>query len=320
MTGNLAGMMSECGNLTIVSPKPNSSVIITDVGLHGLWSSNDGTANWTQMGLGAGSAMITNRPSSIVYDPANSDVFWESGIWSPGIGGVYRTTDGGKTFALLGNITHIDLVSIDFTDPLRQTLWAGGHESNKFYRSTDGGEHWTRMGDGRVGYMGWPLVLDANVHLIGGTNEGILRTTDGGKNWKRVYEGGVRSAPLVAADGAIYWILYPGTLGMVRSTDGGASWKGVAPTGVLVSVEQGPIELPDGRLVAVGNSSLMQSRDQGASWQRIGPARFPFKPWSVTYSTHYKAFYIWHWSCDGSKPTPVPADAIMRVGFDYKVE
>ena len=81
------------------------------------------------MGQGAGSDVIVYRPSWIEYDPGNADAFWESGIYNRS--GVYHTTNGGRTFRHLGKITHNDDVSIDFADPRRRTLVAGGHEQSR---------------------------------------------------------------------------------------------------------------------------------------------------------------------------------------------
>ena len=79
VTSNLAGMASECGNMTYVSAKPNEDLVIAGVAQRGLWGSTDGGMSWHQLGAGGGSATITNRPGSIIYDPVRSDVFWESG-------------------------------------------------------------------------------------------------------------------------------------------------------------------------------------------------------------------------------------------------
>jgi photosystem II stability/assembly factor-like uncharacterized protein len=72
-----------------------------------------------------------------VYDPENPNTYWESGIYNDG--GVFRTDDGGATFQPLGNVTHIDAVSVDLTDPDRSTLLAGAHEQSVLLRSGDGG-------------------------------------------------------------------------------------------------------------------------------------------------------------------------------------
>ena len=134
VTSNLAGMASECGNMTYVSAKPGEDLMIAGIARQGLWGSTDGGASWHPLGSAPGSAKIVNRPGSIVYDPIHSDVFWESGIYNSN--GVYRTDNDGDAFSALGSIGHIDTVSVDFTDTNRQTLLAGGHERKQtVYRS-----------------------------------------------------------------------------------------------------------------------------------------------------------------------------------------
>ena len=65
----------------MVSAVPNSSAIIAGIAQKGLWQSTvDGT--WTQLGTGGSSDVITNRPSSISYDPANASTFYEFGIYN----------------------------------------------------------------------------------------------------------------------------------------------------------------------------------------------------------------------------------------------
>src|SRR4051794_40036206 len=83
VTGNLANMPSECGNLTMLFPMPGSGGLIAGIAQKGLWVNASGTS-WTHLGDGAGSDVITNRPSWIVYDPLNSNAFWESGIYNGG--------------------------------------------------------------------------------------------------------------------------------------------------------------------------------------------------------------------------------------------
>src|SRR5947199_2161466 len=78
VTGNLAGMPSECGNLCLLSVVPGQDRIIAGIAKRGLWQTTDGGASWTQLGQGAGSDIIVNRPSRILYDPRNPDTFWES--------------------------------------------------------------------------------------------------------------------------------------------------------------------------------------------------------------------------------------------------
>jgi len=162
VTSNLANMQSECGNLTMLSSVPGSNTVIAGVAQHGLWASSDGGAKWQQLGTGQGSAPVTNRPSWISYDPSNPAHFYESGIYNGA--GAFATINAGSTFAQLGNITHSDFVSVDYTDPDRKTLLAGGHEQGRtVWRSTDAGKSWTNVGVNLpgTGSSTNPLVIDA---------------------------------------------------------------------------------------------------------------------------------------------------------------
>ena len=139
-TSNLAGLTSECGNLSFVASRPDRDMLIAGIALRGLFASVDGSDQWTSLGQGSGSDTIRNRMSSAVFDPEHPDTFWESGIYSDG--GVYRSDDNGATFEQLGDVVHSDLVSVDLTDPERRTLLSGTHEQSVVYRSGDGGSSW----------------------------------------------------------------------------------------------------------------------------------------------------------------------------------
>jgi photosystem II stability/assembly factor-like uncharacterized protein len=307
-------MQSECGNLTTVVAKPGTKTVIAGVARHGLFASDDGGKSWQPMGAGAGSAMITNRPSSVVSDPQRPEVFWESGIYNGG--GVYRTDDNGKAFVQLGDATHNDLVSVDFTDPMRQTLLAGAHETKrKLLLSRNGGQSWMDVGMNLPAdshFSSAPLILDARTFLLGscgyGTGAcGVYRSTDGGTTWTRTTDLAAVAEPLVASSGAIYWPLIYNS-GLARSTDKGQTWTKVVNG--FVSVR--PIELPGGRLAGIIGDHLQLSTDGGATWKPIGD-KLPFQASSFAYSLPLKTFFISHWDCGNV----VLSDAIMSAGFDY---
>src|SRR5262249_44375276 len=129
---------------------------------------------------------------------------------------------------------------------------------------------------------------------------GVFRTTDSGATWSRVYAGGVRSYPLVASDG-IYWLLDAGG-GVIRSSDRGASWTKIGGTGVTNARNGGNIlEIAGGRLVTLGQSSLVMSSDRGVTWASFGAA-LPYEPNGVNYSSLRKAFYVWHSDCTMTVP------------------
>jgi photosystem II stability/assembly factor-like uncharacterized protein len=310
ITGNLANLSSECGNLPHLSAVPGSSQIIAGVAQRGLWVNTTGST-WAQLGTGSGSDTITNRPSWIVYDPANASVFWESGIYNSG--GVYKTTDGGTTFRRLGTVAHNDYVSVDFSDPNRRLLLAGGHEqSQTVYRSTDGGLNWTNIGlnlPANTKFSGIPHILTPQTYVVNasgwGSIGGIYRTTNAGVSWQRVSDFEPSLPPLVASDGAIYWPLWNG---LIKSTDAGITWTQIGNG--LMGIT--PVELPDRRLISISGRRLMASTDGGSTWAALGPT-MPYDPAGVVYSPGRRAFFIWHWDC-GAVVLP---DAVMR--FDYEV-
>jgi hypothetical protein len=293
-------------------------MVIAGIAQQGLWAINNGSATWSQLGQGSGSAKITNRPSSITYDPARPDSFWESGIYNGG--GAYQTTDNGATFKQLGNLIHSDYVSIDLSDPARRTLLSGRHETSNLYRSADGGATWVDLSSTLPPGIGWttsPLVINARVHLLGTANaaaSGVLRTADGGATWSRVYTGAISGPALVAKDGAIYWLLAKGA-GIIKSTDQGVTWNPVVGPGQISANSGSLIELPDGRLASFAGSVIV-SKDHGATWQGIGPP-LPYAPTGMVYAPFRKAFYIWHFDCNTGGDTSVKANAIERMDYDY---
>ena len=137
---------------------------------NGVYKSTDGGATWTHMGL-ADSKHI-NR---IVIDPTNNDRVFVSALgslWGPGGDrGIYRTTDGGRTWTAVLTVdedTGGDDLVMHPTNP--QVLYAttyqrrrtaccfnGGGPGSGLWKSTDGGDTWTRITggvlDGPLGRM-----------------------------------------------------------------------------------------------------------------------------------------------------------------------
>lgn len=320
-TGNLTGLASQCGNLTLMSAPPDQDTVIAGVALQGLWASTNGSSTWARLGQGSGSAQITNRPSSITYDPSNPNVFWESGLYNGG--GAYETKDGGVTFTQLGTLTHTDYLSVDLSDPAMRTLLSGRHEASNLYRSTDGGATWVNISStlpAGIGYTTSPVVVSSQVFLLGTTSApaaGVFRSSDGGATWARVYSGAISGPALVVNSGAtIYWLLANGQ-GVIKSSDKGLTWQRTVGPGVVGLASTSLIELPDGRLATLG-ATVIVSADGGVSWLPVGPT-LPYVPTGLIYAPIRKAFYIWQFDCMGSGPDPVKAGAIMRWVYDYKM-
>jgi len=318
-TANLKGKASECGNLSFGTSKPDEDMLIMSVAQHGLWASTDGGESWDQLGSESDEEQITNRGSSILFDPDHSETWWESGLYNGT--GVFKTEDNGKTF-VPGNIGHNDAVSVDFTDPRRRTMLASGHEqSHKLSLSTDAAETWTEIGTyipDEAQTCPYPHVIDSDTFLLGcgsygGGKTGIYRSTDQGEIWEKVSDLGGGSAPLLASDGTFYWSA-EGTGGLTKSTDQGETWSDALGANLVSNGT--PVELPDGRIATVSTKSVIVSDDGGETWKPASAA-FPYAPRGLFYSAAHKAFYIYRLTC-GTGTDAVPADGVMRFDFDFE--
>jgi photosystem II stability/assembly factor-like uncharacterized protein len=325
VTSNLANIPSTCASLTSVSSKPDEDLLIAGVAAVGIYGSRDGGSTWQELSASSGTGQIVNRMTAMVYDPQVSMRYWEVGIYG---GSPFVTNDDGVTWTQLGTISHTDLLSIDFSDPARKTLLAGGHElAQTLSRSTDSGMTWTNIGGGLPMKTNCtlPLVLDAQTYLVGcggygGGPTGVYRTIDGGAAWKQVTSSGGGAPPLRAADGAIYWV--GSNNGMTRSLDNGQTWTDVLGYGTITSSPSGPpqpVELPGNRIAVLGTNYVMVSSDQGKNWAP-GSGPLPITPnellHGLAYSSQRKAFYVWHNTCTFNGPVPVPTDAVMRFDFE----
>jgi photosystem II stability/assembly factor-like uncharacterized protein len=312
-------MKSGCGNLDTLFARPDSDVLIAGVYLAGLWASTDGDTDWAALGTGKGSASISNGPLSLVFDPLDPDRFWEAGIYGDDAG-VYETKDGGKTFAAVGDLFHTDSVSLDFSDEQRKTLLAGGHEAAQtLWKTTDGGATWKSVGRDLPAdrWCTIALILDAENYLVGcgqsGGLTGIFRSSDAGGHWTKVSDGGGSGRPLLASDGSIYWTTASNGQ-LLRSVDLGLTWVEMMPADVLPG--KSPIELPDGRIAALGPQTVVVSADHGETWDYASGGLPYTDAAGLLYSSFQRAFFIWHNDCQDA----VLDDAVMRFDFDYETQ
>jgi photosystem II stability/assembly factor-like uncharacterized protein len=326
VTNNLAGLTSECGNMNGVFPHPTMDMLISGVARQGLWASTDGAQTWSHIGTTGDT--ILNRTSWIVWDPSQPTTFWESGIYgweSPFTDGVFITTDNGNSFKGYGTLaaiqSHNDSISVDFSDPQRKTLLSGGHEQKQtLFLSTDAGSTWANIGTSLpagLGFCTTTLVVDSKTFLVGcaaswsGAAGAILRSTDGGTSWTQASAKSVSGQPLWASDGSMYWAAEGG--GMMKSTNQGVAWTQVADANTAGTLR--PLELPDGRIASTQGSMIVVSADKGMTWKNVSTA-MPYTATGFSYSPFRNAFFIWYFTCSG--PNDVPADAIMRFGWDYR--
>ncbi len=181
----------------------------------GIYRSDDGGKNWQNLGLKKsehiGRVVIDPRDSKVVYVAA------EGPLWGPGGDrGLYKTTDGGKTWKAVLTIsenTGVVDVAIDPSNPdvvyaaayqRRRhvfTLIDGGPES-AIYKSTDAGASWNKLKSGLptvdMGRIGLavsavdPSVVYASIEAADGKG-GIFRSNDRGATWERQNEFDVQA-------------------------------------------------------------------------------------------------------------------------------
>jgi photosystem II stability/assembly factor-like uncharacterized protein len=200
--------------LSGVPSQPNVFYIGFDNG--GVWRSTDYGSTWRPIfddqptgSIGA----IAVAPS----DPNTIYVGSGAGIIRPDLAvgdGVYKSTDGGRTWTHLGlrDTQMIAMIDVDPRDPNRLFVAALGHPygpnaERGIFRSTDGGQTFTKVlfkdeytsgNDVRIDPSD-PSTVYATLWQqqqsfiegqgFGGAGNGIYKSTDGGTTWKQLTDG-----------------------------------------------------------------------------------------------------------------------------------
>ena len=211
----------------------------------GIYRSDDGGKSWKNLGLKKsehiGRVVIDPRDSKVVYVAA------EGPLWGPGGDrGLYKTTDGGKTWKAVLTISENTGVNDVVMDPLNPdilyasayqrrrhvfTLIDGGPES-AIYKSTDAGATWNKVSSGLpsvdMGRIGLaispadPSVVYAAVEAADGKG-GIFRSTDKGANWERrnEFDAGAMYYARIVPDPKNVDRIFVMNVELRESTDGG---------------------------------------------------------------------------------------------------
>lgn len=174
------------------------------------------------------------RTESVAFNPKNTLEFYTT---SNG-GGVWKTTDGGKTYIPVGDqlpMLHCGKVLVDHQTPT--TVYVStGDDHNTYesglgvYKSTDGGATWkpTGLTGARNNTIGIRFMamnpVDSKI-IIAVTNKGVYRTTNGGDTWTVVRTGAHFDVAYKPGDGNT---VYVSNSDIYKSTDGGVNWTKVS--------------------------------------------------------------------------------------------
>jgi photosystem II stability/assembly factor-like uncharacterized protein len=187
----------------------DSNVLFMVIRPGGLIRSNDGGYTWLPVGEGLPGDDHEVYVLSLAIDPTDADVVYAgTGAWVGGGHGVYKSTDGGETFAPAnrGMLDYrISALAVDPGQP--ETLYAGG-DSGELFKSTDGGQTWIDLTDNlRVQRYAQPrtirgIVIDPaaseTVYLLG-DNAGVLVSHDGGETCRQFGKPGDHDQPTFSA-------------------------------------------------------------------------------------------------------------------------
>jgi photosystem II stability/assembly factor-like uncharacterized protein len=234
----------------------NPSIIIVGTGEqtdgNGVYRSTDAGATWTNIGL-----KDSKYISTVIIDPRNPDIILVGVLGHPILGvskpgenrGVYRTTDGGKTWAKTlykDDMAGVSNMAADPNDPriLYAALWTpfdfrsgppeGRSQDSWIYKSTDEGASWRPVSEsglpteprGRVGLAVAPGTKGQRVFAI--MEPGLFRSDDGGATWRQITKDPRINGNLyicrVYVDPNNADIVYVMQTTTYRSTDGGQNF------------------------------------------------------------------------------------------------
>ena len=259
---------------------------------YGVWKSVDGGETWKNVGLNN-----SRHISRIRIHPDNPDIAYAAvigDIYKPTPErGVYRTTDGGKSWdrVLFANdqAGAVDLI-LDPNNPrimfastwrVKRTPYSleSGGEGSALWKSTDSGETWTNISSskglpedllGIIGITVSPVNSKRVFAIIEAKDGGVFRSDDGGKNWSRVNESrSLRQRAWyysrIYADTKDEDIVYVVNVAYHRSKDGGKSFEAFsAPHGDHHDLWIAPEN--NQRMIIGDDGGAQVSVDGGKNW------------------------------------------------------
>jgi photosystem II stability/assembly factor-like uncharacterized protein len=257
----------------------------------GVWKSVDAGKSWKYVGLKDSRAI-----GKVIVNPHNPDIAFVAALGHP-YGpnterGVFRTTDGGKTWDKVlykdENTGAID-VTFDPQNPhilfaslweARRTPWSlsSGGPGSGIYRSTDAGTTWKKLEEhgltkGPYGRIGLAVAANSErVYAIVEAKEGggFYRSDDGGDTWDLVNSSHSLLQRAwyymhVIADPQDVNTVYVADVEFFKSTDGGRSFNKVkVPHGDNHGLWIDPKNTK--RMIASNDGGVTVSLDGGNSW------------------------------------------------------
>jgi len=268
----------------------------------GVYRTTDGGKTWQHLGLD-----FCRTISRIVVHPTNPDIVYVAALGhvygrNPERG-VYKSTDGGKTWLkVLFESDRAGAVHLVMDPSNPETLYAAtweafrtgyslssGGPGSKLWKTTDGGRNWQNISTkpglpvgllGKIGITVSPANPKRVWAIIEASEGGIFRSDDAGETWQmtnndRNWRQRAFYYTHVYADPKNADTVYVLNVGMGRSTDGGRTFRGV---GTPHSDNHDIWIAPDdsNRMVQANDGGANVSTDAGRTWtaQDLPTAQF----------------------------------------------
>ena len=300
------------GAIAVAESDPN--IVVVGMGEHaargvmtsmgdGVYKSMDAGKTWSHLGLDK-----TRHISDVVIHPTNPNIIYvtaQGAQYAPSKErGIYKTTDGGKTWKNIlsvNNTTGASSLSMDMTNPriLYASMWQhqrypwvmeSGGENSGLFKSIDAGTTWTKMKLGLPKDFGKSgiSVSRANPDRVfavieaAGKKGGVYRSDNAGKTWKQVNSNRVNIARSwyymeIFADPQNENTVYVLNAPVMKSIDGGKSFSNIpVPHGDNHHLWINPTD----------NKNLINSNDGGANISFNGG-----KSWSTQQNQATSQFY-----------------------------
>ena len=302
---NVSGRVTD---MTVVAPKGKNYTIYVASASGGVWKTENEGTTWTPIFEHEATAAV----GDIAVAPSDPRIVWvgtgEHNIFrsSQAGCGIYKSVDGGKTWANMGLVdtNTIARIVVHPTNPDIVYVAAGGHEwtssaERGVFKTTDGGKKWTKVLFVNDETGAYDLVMDpkANDTLYAATwqrtrrkwndprnfpdytGSGVFKTTDGGKGWNPINAGlpEVRWRGRIGLDicltkpNVLYALVDNYEISRKPTSDEGRDAYGLPSSGIIKG------------------ATVYRSDDAGASWKQVSG----LTPEQKTFMERHSGTYGW---------------------------
>ncbi len=285
---NMGGRVTE---LAVLESNPDTYYVATAGG--GVWKTTDGGVTLKpvfddQSTQCIGAVAVCQGKPDVVYvgtgegNPRNS-VSWGEGV--------YKSADGGKTWAACGlkDTHHIGRIVVHPTNPNIVYVAAIGHfwgpnAERGLFKTTDGGKTWekSKFIDNNTGFVdvqmdpadpdtlyaaAWQVRRDSfsggSPRVQTGESGGLFKTTDAGKTWEKM-KGGLPANSYGRCGLAVYRKNPDVVFAIVQTNETAGALTNAGQPATMVSKDGKP-----GAVGKVETGGVFRSADKGKSWKKI---------------------------------------------------